>query len=209
MFLYDQWYFRCKCQRCEDPTEFGTNTSGLPCPACCHLVLPETAEAWRCRGCGRPESVAEVWRREERLRELAFTKPQPYNITTSLKQLHALSKLLHNNHYIIMELKQSFLFAFSMNLKKVRDLSLEQRAKLVPLWSAQEKYCRQLLAYHEVLDPGSSLIKTKLLFELRKILLLQSKVLVGSEGEQSRDHLIKVLNEIKSLNTLVYTQVPL
>jgi hypothetical protein len=32
----------------------------------------------------------------------------------------------------------------------------------------QEKYCRQLLAYHEVLDPGKTQIKNKLLLELRK-----------------------------------------
>ncbi len=37
----------------------------------------------------------------------------------------------------------------------------------------QEKYCRQLIAYHEVLDPGPTQIKTKLLMELRKILMIQ------------------------------------
>ena len=37
----------------------------------------------------------------------------------------------------------------------------------------QEKYCRQLIAYHEVLDPGKTQIKTKLLMELRKILMIQ------------------------------------
>jgi hypothetical protein len=48
------------------------------------------------------------------------------------------SKLLHNkNHYLLMDLKQRFLFAFSMNLRKVRDLSIQQRKKLVPLWIAQ------------------------------------------------------------------------
>jgi hypothetical protein len=36
-----------------------------------------------------------------------------------------------------MELKQRFLFAFSMNLRKVRDLTIQQRRKLVPLWIAQ------------------------------------------------------------------------
>merc|ERR1712083_762915 len=97
-----------------------------------------------------------------------------------------------NNHFVVMQLKQSFLFGFSMNLKKVRDLSLEQKRKLVPLWNAQEKYCRQLLVYHEVLDPGNSQIKTKLLLELRKILLIQSKVL--GEGTGGRQQLILNLN---------------
>ena len=106
-----------------------------------------------------------------------------------------------------MELKQKFLFGFSMNLRKVRNLSLEQKRKLVPLWTAQEKYCRQLLSYHEILDPGNSPVKSKLLLELRKILLIQSKVL--SEENKDRDELVRKLNEIKGLNQMVYTEVTL
>ena len=49
------------------------------------------------------------------------------------------SKLLHNNHFLLMDLKQRFLFAFSMNLRKVRDLTIHQRRKLVPLWVAQAR----------------------------------------------------------------------
>ncbi len=32
---------RCGCPRCVDPTEFGTNTSGLPCGSCQGLLLPQ------------------------------------------------------------------------------------------------------------------------------------------------------------------------
>ena len=106
-----------------------------------------------------------------------------------------------------MDLKEKFLFGFSMNLRKVRDLSLDQKRKLIPLWSAQEKYCRQLLSYHEILDPGKSPLKTKLLLELRKILLIQSKVL--SEENKDKDELVRKLNEVKGLNQMVYTQVSL
>ena len=81
---------------------------------------------------------------------LAQTRPVPYNIRTCLQQLHDLSKVLHNNHIIIVNLKQKFLFNFSINMKKIRDLSPDQRKKLSPLFLAQEKYCRQLLTYHEV-----------------------------------------------------------
>jgi hypothetical protein len=34
-------YPRCGCPRCVDPTEFGTNTSGLPCGSCQGLLLPQ------------------------------------------------------------------------------------------------------------------------------------------------------------------------
>ena len=68
---------------------------------------------------------------------IANTRPSPYNIRTCLQQLHDLSKILHNNHILIVNLKQKFLFAFSINMKKVRDLSPDQRRKLAPLFIAQ------------------------------------------------------------------------
>ena len=60
--------------------------------------------------------------RENQFMRIAETKPRPYNIRTCLQQLHDLSRVLHNNHIIIINLKQKFLFAFSINMKKVRDL---------------------------------------------------------------------------------------
>ena len=105
---------------------------------------------WECRKCNHKETQYQIERRENGYLRLANTKPSPYNIRTCLQQLHDLSKVLHNNHIIIVNLKQKFLFSFSINMKKVRDLSPDQRRKLAPLFIAQEKYCRQLLTYHEV-----------------------------------------------------------
>jgi len=40
-FLSEQWFFNCQCSRCQDPTEFGTLTSSLPCQKCQNgSVLP-------------------------------------------------------------------------------------------------------------------------------------------------------------------------
>ena len=93
-------------------------------------------------------------------------------------------------------------------MKKIRDLDPEQRKKLSPLFLAQEKYCRQLLTYHEVLDPGQSGIKNKILLELRKVLLIQSRVLTD-DPNTSREDLAKKLMEVKNLSYLVYEKVPL
>ena len=46
-----------------------------------------------------------------------------------------------------------------------------------------------------------------LLADLRKILLLQSKVLADEQAD--RETLVAKLTEIKGLNSLVFTQVPL
>ena len=90
----DHWYFTCQCQRCRDPTEFGTNTSGLPCTVtdCSGLLLPLDSESWRCTVCGCAAPVLEVREREENLLALAATRPCPYSITSSLQQLHSLRK---------------------------------------------------------------------------------------------------------------------
>merc|ERR1712107_168835 len=112
-FLLNQWYFRCRCQRCEDPSEFGTNTSGLPCERCSGLLLPVHPDYWQCNKCQAKDGIGNVRKKEDRLVAMAETTPSPYNITTSLQQLHTCSKLLHNNHFLVMQLKQKFLFNFS------------------------------------------------------------------------------------------------
>merc|ERR1711974_259128 len=114
---------------------------------------------------------------------------KPFTIRSCLEQLRTLSRTLHSNHVLVMLLKQRFLFTFSIGLKKVRDLSPEQRLRLAPLFLAQEKYCRQLLAYHEVLDPGPTPLKTKLLHELRKVFLIQSRLL-SDNPNVSREELV-------------------
>ena len=142
------------------------------------------------------------------LLRLANTRPQPYNIRTCLQQLHDLSKVLHNTHLIIIKLKQKFLFSFRIHMKRVRDLTPAQRLQLAPLFVAQEKYCRQLLTYHEILDPGQSEIKTKILQELRKILLMQIRVLADNPTS-TREEMADKLDEVKSLSFLVCERVPL
>merc|ERR1711892_1136311 len=211
-FLSDQWFFNCYCERCRDPTEFGTNTSGLPCTSsgCSSgYLLPQCSKScWSCSKCKRDFTEEDVEKMEYNLVQLSERKPEPYNIRTCLQQLHSLSKILHNNHFIIINLKQQFLFNFSINMKKIRDLEPEQRKKLSPLFLAQEKYCRQLLTYHEVLDPGQSNIKTKILLELRKVLLIQSRVLTD-DPNTTREDLASKLIEVKNLSYLVYEKVPL
>jgi len=54
------WFFDCNCQRCRDPTEFGSNMSALKCKKCSAneeeaFLLPENSideeSSWHCRNC--------------------------------------------------------------------------------------------------------------------------------------------------------------
>lgn len=197
-------------------------TSGLPCNACSTgLLLPTASESasasastsescpsWSCSKCGKRCPAKQVEERERTLVEEARQLPKPFTIRSCLEQLRVLSRTLHSNHVLVILLKQRFLFTFSIGLKKVRDLSAEQRQRLAPLFLAQEKYCRQLLAYHEVLDPGTTPLKTKLLHELRKVLLIQSRLL-SDNPNVSREELVGKLEELRGLSYLVCTEVPL
>jgi len=164
--------------------------------------------SWSCNLCGKSCLSKEVEEREFALVAEARKTPKPFTIRSCLEQLRALSGTLHSNHVLVMLLKQRFLFTFSIGLKKVRDLSADQRLRLAPLFLAQEKYCRQLLAYHEVLDPGATPLKTKLLHELRKVLLIQSRLLTDNP-DSSREELVGKLEELRGLSYLVCTEVPL
>lgn len=49
-------YFDCCCQRCEDPSEFGTDMSSLICPRCHQGIVRPTFndnKQWVCTKCSR------------------------------------------------------------------------------------------------------------------------------------------------------------
>lgn len=49
-------YFDCNCQRCEDPTEFGTDMSSLICPRCYRGIIRPNFTVkpnWKCTKCLR------------------------------------------------------------------------------------------------------------------------------------------------------------
>merc|ERR1712117_497790 len=37
--LFKNWYFKCSCDRCSDPTELGSHLSTVLCPKCDHVSV--------------------------------------------------------------------------------------------------------------------------------------------------------------------------
>lgn len=206
-FLQDEFYFTCNCVRCRDPTEFGTFASSLRCPHCRQgFALSSQAPRWPCNNCQGSISKEEVSATEHKAMDMIRVhdnSADSRNIKVVLTHLNSIKELLHPNHFIVMALKQKFLFSFGMNMKKCRSLAASQCQVLYPLLAAQESYCRQLLTYHEILDPGKSQLKTKILFELKKILLIQSKFLSESFKSEDKDQLVEKLYEIRALSSMV------
>ena len=59
----EKWNFACKCERCEDITEFKTHTSGVVCCQCDigTLLIDTTDKKWSCNRCRYSSSHSEVW----------------------------------------------------------------------------------------------------------------------------------------------------
>ncbi len=59
----EKWNFTCQCSRCQDPTEFGTMTSGLICVKCPNgTMLVDTKDhMWTCNYCKSTMCHKEVY----------------------------------------------------------------------------------------------------------------------------------------------------
>ena len=108
--LLENKCFLCQCPRCQDPAELGSHVSSLVCGLCesGHL-LPGDANNmrtdWVCSDCGAVRDYHQV---AETLRTVR-TEADHLNKTdvSSLKALvKRLSRKLHRNHSIMIELKQ-------------------------------------------------------------------------------------------------------
>ena len=64
--LQRQWYFKCECPRCRDPSELGSFINAIRCPNCGNgFLLPETEseeEFWSCGNCDKAVTAEAVER---------------------------------------------------------------------------------------------------------------------------------------------------
>ncbi|XP_014250343.1 protein msta-like [Cimex lectularius] len=113
-------YFVCKCKRCQDPTELGTNLSTLKCigtspddinTPCTGLILPQNSvddnSDWKCTQCpviltGR--HVADLMSRIAADVDATLESPSVKKLQDFLLKLE---KLVHKNHYHCFMLKHS------------------------------------------------------------------------------------------------------
>ena len=58
--LEDQWYFKCGCRRCTDPSDCGSWSNSISCTQCANLLTPapmdseedgKASRKWSCTNC--------------------------------------------------------------------------------------------------------------------------------------------------------------
>jgi len=174
--LLDSKFFNCICKRCCDKSELGTNLSTLLCVDCqkpVKSVDPLDPDArWSCDKCQHTIRGKDVrWGDNalyKELRDLDNTSVEPLE-----EFIGAYKKTLHPQHRFLCEAKYGLIKLYG-TVCRYRDMTREQLESKVA-------YCRELLKIAAVIDPGMSLLRGTLLYELQAGLVGVAKYLISNE----------------------------
>ncbi|XP_058831529.1 SET domain-containing protein SmydA-8 isoform X2 [Topomyia yanbarensis] len=171
--LYNSKFFWCRCERCSDPTEFGTNCSSLKCPKCpAGLVistnpLEQNAE-WECISCKHMISSKVVAHLLDRLfKEVDAIDGN--NIELYEKFIDKYKSILHFNHYLFLSAKHSLCQLYGkISGYLIPEMSLQQIKQ-------KETLCRDLLSVVDLYEPGLSRLRGVIMYELHVPIMIEAK----------------------------------
>ncbi|XP_066992454.2 SET domain-containing protein SmydA-8 [Anabrus simplex] len=210
--LHETKFFWCRCERCADPTEFGTYFSALRChtSGCAGYVLPErpvggegtpdndeedlAMMCWKCLSCGTGMPSQIVFQVLEKVgSELAsMEKGDPEACEQFLNKFGG-ERLLHPNHFYLTDVRLALAQLYGQaggGLPTTSDKELERKIKL----------CLQLLALADVLVPAENRVRGVIMFELHAAVAEEARR-KASRGEMDTGELRDRLLESKRLLT--------
>ena len=139
--LLDNKCFLCQCSRCSDPAELGSHVSSLRCEKCeTGDLLPQDTLSmrtdWQCSGCGEVSNYQQVTEvlRAVRAEAESLNRADVKSLKSLVKKL---SKKVHRNHSIMLELKQLLVSGITLTWywKDSRPFSTQDLAGLqATLW---------------------------------------------------------------------------
>uniref|UniRef100_A0A336MVI7 CSON007919 protein n=1 Tax=Culicoides sonorensis TaxID=179676 RepID=A0A336MVI7_CULSO len=205
--LFHTKYFKCRCERCSDKTELGTNFSALKCfgteiARCNGIQLPndplnENSE-WSCDKCQismtSDQVLSLMGQMQEEVDSVIYNKNASVRETETL--IDKLSQFLHQNHYHIFALKHSLIQLYGHQKEylpvQLSDSTLERKIKM----------CHELMEVIQKLDPHSirlALYTSIILYELSFTLieLGQRRLKATSNPEEKIKH-AKLLDEAEN-----------
>lgn len=154
--LFQKKYIQCVCDRCRDPTEFGTYFSALKCMGigqepCGGPQLPSNPTnldtAWQCEKCKISLPNEDVM---EFVNHLGNEVDKVLTKNPGLKELEdILRKLLvflHPNHYHVYTVKHALLQLYASNSGDVAEDEIVKKVEM----------SRDLIEITKKLDPGKS-----------------------------------------------------
>ncbi|XP_053699243.1 SET domain-containing protein SmydA-8 [Sabethes cyaneus] len=168
--------FECLCDRCRDPTELGTYLGSIICPKCSQAKMIATnpldfRSDWQCQRsseqCSYRESAQRYVQRNETFQAeiMALRKSGTQYFERFLDTFQETT--LHPWNANVLQVKYALCQLYDSLLEgpvSTQALTEQQKRRQVEL-------CRDLLAVAEILEPGQSLFRAKLLLHLRAALI--------------------------------------
>lgn len=158
--LYHGKYFRCRCIRCGDPTELGTNLGSIKCELCTDgLLIPIAGVGeWQCQSCDAQTDAIHAQRLIRECQQAAHAT------TTNIDDIEACIQIyqpkLNSNHSIIIEMKQKLIASIRQTLEVNPTV-----VNCIALHKRKIEICKELHSLLYVLQPGLSRIRAVVLYE--------------------------------------------
>lgn len=158
--LKETKYFACKCERCKDPTELGSNLSSLRClgselGACNGYQLPidplDDKGDWACNKCQVKLSTEQVATLVNQIgEEVDMVQANKPTVKELEGLLDKMLTFLHPNHYHVYSVKHSLLQLYGYQqgylTNQLSDDLLRKKATM----------CKELLDITQRIDPGNA-----------------------------------------------------
>ncbi|XP_031638498.1 SET and MYND domain-containing protein DDB_G0273589 [Contarinia nasturtii] len=229
IYLRHSKCFDCLCQRCRDPTECSTFIGSLVCHICREAkLLPDDPlndkSDWNCENCSFQVTATNFQFIQNRLQFAIENLPKqsPYDFETFLEKYCYRPKhmtngtqddlnaeiLLHEQNTFVLQIKYALTQLYG-NVSgflwdEIGDTDLDRKISL----------CRELLEVAEILEPGKSVFRGRLLIDLQEALFVQTERLITNREissivahERFNDQL-KLLNEAKGIFEHDSTMLP-
>ncbi|ALC41204.1 CG14590 [Drosophila busckii] len=184
-------HFGCCCQRCEDPTEFGSYVSAMRClgdvsKSCVGMQLPveplSEKTQWQCNSCPMLLDAAYVTEVQSHMtaevERLLAGQPSASQVELLLARL---SQLLHPNHFHMFNLKHTLIQLYGhesgLELPMLSAAQLERKLRL----------CEELYDVCHRLDPHSiklAIYVCVILMEIAHTLQEQARRSTGETATQ-------------------------
>ncbi|XP_075980489.1 SET and MYND domain containing, arthropod-specific, member 2 [Anticarsia gemmatalis] len=182
-FLIVNKYFACECDRCKDPTEFGTHLGNIYCSMCNNpfsaknewrgamLVSTDPMDEnapWKCEKCEHSIlSKQMVWGNnalKQDLQRLDKTNPRDFE-----DFIDKYSQTLHPSNHLVVQAKLALVQIYG----NYKGYTLSELSD--PLLKRKMDLCHELLEIADKLEPGWSRFRGGLLLDLQAAMTVQTK----------------------------------
>jgi len=195
--LLQNKYFNCACERCLDPTELGSHVSSLKCSVgnCSGAVVPTAPlsirKEWTCMVCNAAVEAKDVVNLIKTF-QMDFAECDKGNVKDVRNLLKKYSSKMHKNHGMLCELKQILISGYGrMPGFEAQDLKeADHRQKMI--------WCHEVLEVLEKVEPGLTLGRGLLMFELHT-----SLVMVSNQEFEQTQHLDQMLSRLLEAEQLL------